>query len=307
MPLLLAVGLALTFTSCKKEKETIDDSISAEDLSNANASFNSTTDDAANVIGAYPALSGKTDGAMQSCGFTVDTTNKNQGILVINYNGSSCGDISITGSLKLTLQGYPDVRWKDAGAVLKLDYDNVRVTNNRTSGYFTLNGTHTLTNVTGGLAWKILQTEQGTVIHRHQANGFTLTFADGSIRTWSVNRLRTFNNNGSVYTVTVSSDHTEGGVDNADVWGSNRNGLSFTNSIPEDITVTSANMQCGGLWYNRPAAGKYKHEVGNRSVEVQFGVNASGDVVAAGTCPFGYKITYTRNNRSATKVVSYWF
>jgi len=94
----------------------------------------------------------------------------------------------------------------------------VKVTNTKTSDYVVLSGTHTITNVTGGLAWKIMQSTTGTVTHRHEAKDFTITFSDGTTRQWSVNRLRTFANNGTVKTVTVSSDHKEGTTSNADSW-----------------------------------------------------------------------------------------
>jgi hypothetical protein len=309
LPFLLIVLAVLALTSCRKQ-DNIDDSISAEDESSVSSSLNSTTDDAANAVGEIQALSGKTDGLMGFCGATIDSSQKMNGIIVITFNGNDCsGRVSRTGSITATLENYANgTRWRDQGAVLHLAFSDVRITSIATGAYCTLNGTHTLTNETGGLAWRVANgLDQGTVTRRHTATDFSVTYADGSQRTWSVNRLRTFTNDGTTRTVTVSSDHTEGGVAYADAWGTNRNGASFVNAIVSPITVTSANSQCPGNWFNRPASGEVTHSVGIRSVAVQFGVDANGDAVSNGTCPYGFEITFTKNGHSRTKVVSYWF
>jgi hypothetical protein len=185
--------------------------------------------------------------------------------------------------------------------VLNLDFNNVVLTNNASANAFTLNGRHTLTNITGGLARRIMDgLDAGTVTHRHTASGFQLTFPDGSQRTWSVNRLRTFTNAGGQITVTVSSDHTENGTANADSWGINRRGDAFINSITTPIT---SNNTCG---WHKPVSGEATHSVGSRSLNVLFGVDASGNAISSG-CAYGLKITFNRNGRTRTRVVSYWF
>lgn len=309
LPLLLVAFAVLTLSACKKE-DSNDDSVSGEDQSSVSSSLNSATDDAANAVGGIQTLSGKTDGLINICGASIDSSNKANGVIVITFNGTDCsGHVSRTGSITATLENYAGgTRWKDAGAVLHLTFDNVKITNTVSGAYHTLNGTHTLTNVTGGLAWRIVDgLDVGTVTHRHQATNFTLTFADGSVRTWSVYRLRTFTNDGNVRTVTVSSDHIESGVAHADAWGTNRNGATFTNAITTPITVTNANASCGSNWFNKPASGEFTHHVANRSLDILFGVDASGTPVASGTCPFGYKITFTRGGQTKTKINSYWF
>lgn len=309
LPLLMVAFAVLTLSSCRKENSN-DDSLSGEDQSSVSSSLNSSTDDAANAVGGIQALSGKTEGLINICGATIDSSNKANGVIVVTFNGNDCsGKVTRSGSITATLENYAGgTRWKDAGAVLQLVFDNVKITNNVSGAYHTLNGTHTLTNVTGGLAWRIVDgLDVGTVTHRHQATNFTLTFADGSVRTWSVDRLRTFTNDGTVRTVSVSSDHSENGVANADAWGTNRKGDSFVNAIVSPITVTSANASCSLNWFNKPATGEFTHHVANRSIDILFGVDANGTPVASGTCPFGYKITFTRLGQTKTKINSYWF
>jgi hypothetical protein len=303
LPLMLVAALMLMLSACKKDDNT-DDSVSAEDHANVSNSLNASTDDAANIAGGIQTLSGKTDGYISICGATIDSSQKSSGIITVTYAAAGCGNgINRTGTVTLTLQNYVSgTRWKDAGAVLQIDYNNLLITNVVTGAHITLNGTHYLTNETGGLAWRIMDgLDVGTVTHRHTATNFTLTFADGSVRTWSVNRLRTFTNNGSVKTVTVSSDHTENGVANADAWGTNRKGDAFVNAI---ITPISSNSTCG---YYHPTVGEFTHKVANRMVDILYGVDANGNPVSGTNCAYGLKITYTKNTLTKTKIVSYWF
>jgi hypothetical protein len=304
LSLMLATAMLLIFSSCKKQDtSTADDSISAEDNSAVTTGLNSTTDDAADAISGMQSLSGKTEGFGHVCGASIDSSLKASGIITINFNGNDCsGRVSRTGSITATIENYASgTRWKDVGAVLDLDFTSVVFTNIATGNTFTLNGRHTLTNVTGGLARRIMDgLDVGTVTHRHTSSNFQITFSDGSQRTWSVNRLRTFTNSGGQITVTISSDHTENGTANADSWGTNRRGDAFVNAI---VTPISSNNTCG--WY-KPTAGEATHTVARRSVDVLFGVDANGAPVTSG-CAYGFKITFTKNGTSRTRVVSYWF
>lgn len=307
LPFLLAVTLVLTFSSCKKTSpdSTADDTQSVQDAATVSSALSASVDDVASSTGTVSTMSR----SITPCGYTVDTSQAAEGIIVINYNGDVCNGISRTGSITITLENYPTVHWRDSGAILTLFFANVKVTNAATAGYIILNGTHTLTNITGGLAWKILaQDTTGTVAILHTSNDMTITFADGSVRSWSVNRLRSYSNVNGVLTVTLSSNASEGSYENVDLWGTNRNNQAFYNAISQPLTVTSADAACPGRWYNRPAAGDVSHYINKRSVTVLYGVNEQGVQVSAPTCPWGYEITYTNaKGKTATMLVSYWF
>ncbi len=300
---MLVAALLITFSSCKKEATSLDDSNSAEDADNVSTTLNSTTDDAANAMGASHALSGKTEGIGNVCGATVtlDTVN---GIATIVYNGPDCNNkISRQGTVTVTLENYANgTRWKDAGATLKIDFNSVKVTRIATGGSVTLNGTHYLTNTTGGLAYQIMDgTATGTVAHKHVSDNFSITFADGSQRTWSVRRTRSFSNNGSVRTVTLTGDTTISGVANVDAWGTNRHGDAFYSALTSAII---SNSTCG---FYRPVSGEYTHHVANRTVDILYNVDSNGTPEASSSCGFGFQITFTKGVRTYTRVVSYWF
>jgi hypothetical protein len=299
MPILFAIAILLV-SSCRKDNSSSDESISAEDSGNVTSALNSSTDDAANAVGGINSLSGKTDGALSICGYTIDSTQKPSGIITINFDGTTCNNVSKTGSIVATLENFTSgTRWKDAGAVLKLEFQNVKVTKISSGKSLTLSGTHYITNTTGGVAWKVLQgLATSTVTHKHVADNFTITFDDGTQRVWSVRRSRTFSVSGQVISVTVTGDTTINGQANVEAWGTNRKGNTFTTAV---TTAISSNNTCG---YYKPVTGELNHIVSNKSMNVLFGVDASGTQVSS-SCPYGVKITYTGPNKTLTRVVAY--
>jgi hypothetical protein len=300
----LGLGLAvLTFSSCKKN-ESGDDLTSASDHTVVTQHLNASIDDAANAAGGVGNLSGKTDGAYSLQGATIDSSQKASGILTINYDGTTIVDgcFKRSGSVTLTLENYTSgTRWKDMGAVLDISLNALKITNTITGATYQYDGLHHITNVSGRLAWRILAgLDAGTVVHRHTATGATITFSDGSQRTWNVNRLRTYTNAGGVISMGLSSDNTIDGLRNVDAWGTTRKGESFHNQILDPIVF---NNSCGN--YRQPKSGEDKISVATRSLDVLLGTDQNGTPVT-GSCPWGYKVTYTVNNRVYTKVIQYW-
>ena len=304
--LCLTIGTIITLNSCKKAATTTtNDGTSAEDASNVSNAMNATNDDATNAASTNTSFSGKVQGFEQMCGALV-SYDSIHGIITITYNGAECnGIVNRLGTITVTLLDYMQgARWKSAGATLQVAYGNLVVTNIVSGASYTLNGTHYLTNVSGGLAYQVMDgAVSGTVVHKHVTDNFTVTFANGLQRTWSARRTRTFTGTGllSVKTITLAGDTMINGENNVEIWGTNRNGDAFAASL---ITPIVSNNLCG---YYHPISGEYTHFVANRTVDVLFGVNNLGVLATGSTCPFGYKITYTLNGSTQTKIDSYWF
>jgi hypothetical protein len=304
--LCLAIGTIITLNSCKKAATTTsNDSTSAADASNVSSAMNATNDDATNATSTNASMSGKTAGFELLCGAlsTVDSVN---GIVTITYSGAECtGGVKRLGTVTVTLLNYAQgARWKNAGATLQVAYSNLVVTNILSGASYTINGTHYITNVTGGLAYQVMDGNvTGTVAYKHVADNFSITFADGQQRTWSVRRTRSFTGTiaGLVRTITLAGDTMINGENNVEIWGTNSNGDAFSSSLVAPIV---SNNICG---YYHPVSGEYTHFVANRSVDVLFGVNTLGNTVTVGNCAFGYKVTYTVNGNTKTIVLPYWF
>ena len=302
----LSIGTIFTLNSCKKAAPAAkDDSTSAEDANNVSNALNSTNDDATNAAGTNASISGKTAGFEVLCGVlvTVDSVN---GVLTLTYSGNDCNSVvKRQGTVTVTLLGYAiGARWKSAGATMQIVYNNLVITNVATGASFTLSGTHYLTNVNGGFAYKVLDgTATGPVIHKHVSDNFTVTFANGTQKTWSVRRTRTFDGTAGlgVKTITLAGDTTVNGDNHVEIWGTNRNGDVFESALIRPII---SNSTCG---YYHPVSGEYTHFVANRSIDILFGVDANGNIITNGACPYGYNITYTVNSVTKFKTDSYWF
>ncbi len=300
---LLALIAGLVLSACKKKTGT-DDLYSAQDNNTATQHFTAAMDDAANAAGGVGALSGKVEGPYALVGCTIDSSQKANGILVITYDGTTVVDnyFKRSGKVTLTLEGYATgTRWRDAGAVLDADFDALVVTNILTGGHLQYDGLNKLTNVSGGLAWRILAgLDQGSVVHRHTASNVYITFADGSRHTWSVDRSRTYTRNGIALSLGFTGNAVQGGYSNVDMWGTNRNGVSFINQI---YTPVVFNNSCAN--YRNATSGEIKHYVNGNTLDVTLGVDASGNPSTG--CPYGYKVVYTTStNHTYSAVFQYW-
>jgi hypothetical protein len=295
---LLVAGLA--FTSCKKDKVTTpateaDESSTfaqhSADVNTSNNTADMSMEDAENAI-APSSLSGarvSSGGAIYSniCGASVDTTNQIANkTIVITYTGTSCDGLrNRSGVISIHLTGN---KWKDIGAELTITYINYKVTVLSTGKSTTLNGVHTITNVTGGIVNHIgLNTNPTTITRKIRANNMSITFDDGTVRSWSAARKRTWTgSNGTATSLTVEGDTTLAGVSNTEVWGINRAGNAFTTVMNTPIVVNST---CG--WY-APVSGMKTHAFNSRVSTITFGTDASGNIVSSG-CPQHYIINWT--------------
>lgn len=292
---LLVVGL--TITSCKKttpdpitSNDTDESSVFTQhsaDVTTSNNTADMSIDDAENAI-APSSLSGhRTVAYAGICGATVDTSQISIKQITINYNGNSCDGLrNRTGSVTIKLVN--GTYWKDAGAVLSIIYTNFKVTvlsNNKST---TLNGSHFITNVTGGIVAHIgISPNPSTIVRKIRSNNMSITFDDNTVRTWSVARARTWSGSAGVVSgLAISGDTTLSGTANTEVWGTNRAGHAFTTVINSPITV---NVSCG--WY-APVSGMKTHSFNNRVSTVTFGTDANGNTVSTG-CPNHYIINWT--------------
>jgi hypothetical protein len=218
------------------------------------------------------------------CAATVvyDTLNSTRKI-TITYNGADCGGFSSrTGSIVISMAS--GVRWKDAGAQINVTFQNFKVVRTRDNKSVTINGTHTLTNVEGGLLRDLLQ-GRTTIVHTISGD-LSITFDDGTQRSWQVARKRVYTlANGG--TITITGTHTDGTQTNIAEWGTDRFGIPFTTSITQPLVI-SANCQF------RLTSGQVQHNRLASSASVTFGLDKNG---AATTCPasgsFYYKLTWT--------------
>lgn len=287
---LLFAGLAFAFTACKKEGSSLQEQTAlatevqahADDQSSVSTNLDDVSNDVNVALEGSAFFGGRTQNTASICGGTavVDTVS-NPRTITITYNGTNCqGTHSRTGTVVLSMAA--GVKWKNAGAAVTVNYQNLKVKRLSDNKSITLNGTQVHTNVSGGFVFP--RPSLPSVVHTITSNNMSITFDDNSQRTWQVARKRTFTyDNGLV--MTIAGIGTSGSVTNAAEWGTNRYGHAFTTSITQPLVFR---QDCNG----RLTAGEIKHE-GFATAVATFGLNASGQPTACPSGSYYYKLAWT--------------
>lgn len=305
--LLLILPALVSLYSCKKEASSNDEvdqvteiTTHSDDQSRVSADMDAISDDANNSIEDFPMLAGKDAQSQgQICGATTvfDSANKK---LTITYNGNNCQNNRFRqGTVVVTLSGAK--KWKDSGAVITVNFQNLKITRLSDNKSIVINGTQTVTNASGGrIFWvKIPGTNYPTVTHIINASNMSITFDDGTQRTWQVAKKREFKNDGGLV-VRTTGLHTIGTNNKVSEWGTNRYGHDFVTSITEPMTIReSCNF--------RLTSGQVKHEVLSRTVTTTFGLDSTGvATLCPGNAPFYMKVVWTNaNGVSVTHIKPY--
>lgn len=291
---LLTVGLF--FGSCKKS-----DVNNNTDNTTTEAELKAESDDQERFTAETDAVSDDANAAMENsgisnvgespltpllpvvCDFTVavDTT-ANPRTITITYTGTGCqGHKAREG--KVVLSFAPNFRWSQAGATYTITYQNLKITRKSDNKAIILNGTKTVTNVSGGKL-RNLASRVDPIIHEVKSTDMSITFENGTQRQWSFARRRSFSyDNGIVVAISGIGTASQGAAE----WGTNRFGKAFVHSIIQPLVVKQS---CDF----RLVSGQTAHVVGQFSSTVTFGLDATGNVVA--TCPTGdfyYKAVWT--------------
>ncbi len=288
----LVLSGTLFFTSCKKNTDGSADSQTeiqahAQDAAGFDAEFDALGNDVNTSIEASAALTGRTTSILGVCDADVAVnTSTNPMTLTITYNGTNClGNRTRTGVVVVTMpQG---TQWKNPGAAITVTFQQVKITRLSDSKSIVINGSQTYTNVSGGLLINLASI--GTIIHTVTSNGITITFDNGTQRSWKVAKQRTFTyNNGIV--ISTTGTHTEGSQANVALWGTSRFGQAFTTAVTSPLVVRqSCNFRLTG--------GAILHTLPNISATATFGLDAQGNATGCpGTGNYYYKLAITASN-----------
>lgn len=280
--LTLTFSLALAFTACKKDNSSssgnttiseADASVQADDQTRVSEDVDAISNDADAAASSESSISGKEIPDVCNAIAVADTTGDTKKI-TITYNGKNCEmNRSRTGTVVISMA--KNKHWKDAGAVITVSVQNLKITRLSDNKSITINGTKTITNVTGGLL-KDLASIQGGIEHDINSDGITITFDNNTQRAWKLAIKRTFDyDNGIV--ATEEGTHTDGAVSGIAVWGTNRFGNDFSWAITSPLTVR---QDCNF----RLTSGATVHTAAWGVATMTFGLDATGVVT---TCPVG--------------------
>jgi hypothetical protein len=287
----LALAFSVSFTSCKKSETVTENTDVAtemkahsEDQNRVAGDIDNMTNEVNGALESSASFSGRSQNTFQICGITptFDTSGATWK-MTLTYNGNDCSNRFFrTGTIVLSTPA--GTRWKNAGSAVTVSLQNFKVKRLVDNKSITLNGTQTLTNVSGGVLANLAGVQN--ITHTITSNNMSITFDDNTQRTWQVAKKRVFTYNNGVV-MTVYGIGTNGAVTNAAEWGLNRFNHSFTTSVTQPMVVR---QDCNF----RLTEGEIKHQ-GFGTATVTFGLNATG---APTTCPgaaggYFYKLTWT--------------
>ena len=298
----LLIPASLTFTGCKKSDLSPGSDYISElnTQSNDQSRFSEEMDLIDNeATGLAEDNNIAFDGIVQGvdsasgCGFTLmrDTLAGFRRI-IIQYNGQVCNGRVRTGTVVLSM--LLGQRWRDSGAVLRINIQNLNILRLRDSASITVNGQKSIKNVTGGRMMQL--STLGMIKHEVTSTGMSITFDDGTTRSWQVAKRRTFTlNNGLV--ISSTGIYNNGTINNISEWGINRLGNNFLTATINPLVVRES---CGF----RIVSGKIYHERGSSHANISFGLDSLGNPVTS--CPMGaffMKIEFTGPGGNTNTVI----
>ncbi len=313
---LFTLGSGLVFTACKKKEPTkVEDVVTTPDESGQSGSDSRDTqseNDAAvndiNNVVVGTKLSGRGADAAgingisaTPCGLTIDSTNILTGTILLNYNGTTCLNRTRTGSIKLSLQGFPNIKWKSTGAVIKIEYLNYKIARASDQKSILLNGIQYLTNMSGG-TWINLVLGTPSLVTTVTGTNLNVTFEDNKTAVYNINRKMTYTYPGTILTCKAEGLGTNGTINNLENFGTTRNNEPFTSEVTTPIIW---NTTCGGAVIQ----GAVNVKVAAKGFDLKFtyGVDPSGNpvTVTANNCPYGWKLEWTLAGKTNSKVIGY--
>jgi len=253
--------------------------------------FNSST----KVTGLFGAPADSTKDSASYRWFVIDRSPIARGFkrMLLRYLGLR-EDNGLTKQGYITIELIKGTKWTDSGAVLK-ETDSVSITyrDGKTRIY---QNTRYVTNVSGG--YYNIKNKINPFVYTMHSSG-SVTFENGTMRTYWIARRNTFSKT-PPYPFTTDGDTTYNGS-KCTIGGTTRFGTSFWVESPQAI---SSSTQFG---YSAPTTGIRKlNNSGVSPVTLTFGVDSTGNQVAAGIQPYGYKISWTKlNGQSGIKIIAY--
>ncbi len=320
----------ISIYSCKKDNTSsgqVDNtatlSIEGDDQSQVSMESDNITDDANIAIEALASFTGETayvaiahgTTAVNSVGnasqntvftdahnlicdatITCDTSAGNRAITIVYDGSSNCGRAS-TRTGTVTIAFPVGEHWKDEGATATITASNLKITRIRDQKSIVIDGSKTITNVSGGLLVNL--SNEGPITHTIVSTGINVTFDNGSKRTWQISKQRVFTyNNGIVITTTGTySDGTDTAIAE---WGTNRYGNSFKSIISADKVIR---QDCSF----RLVSGQNTVKKESGVTDITYGLDANGEATG---CPlesgtYYYKLTWTGNGLAFTIIAPY--
>lgn len=310
---LLSFSAALAFTACKKEepkKETVEtpDGQSGTDNREVTGENDQSMSEANDALSQSSALGGKvvsTKGILGICGYDIDSTFIKKDTLILKYNGITCNNRTRTG--KIILSWAHGTKWSNANAVIKIDYVNYKITRASDQRSIMFNGTQNLTNVSGGNWLNLILVTNYQLVNTITGTNLNVKFEDGKTAIYNINRKITYTYPGTfpngILTLKAEGIGNNGITNSLENYGTARNGDTFTSQVTTPIVW---NVTCGGAVLQGVVS--VTDVTKNYNLKFTYGVDANGTIQTVGpnACPYGWKLEWTANAATQSKVFGYY-
>jgi hypothetical protein len=243
-------------------------------------------------------------GPTSVCGVAIDTSQLAGGVVSLLYDGSNCYGKSRSGTIKISMLGYPLVKWKHVNCTLRVEFVDLKIHRSSDGKTYLLKGTQYYVNESGGTWYDLWYLSQPKLVYRITGDGFRVTFDNDDFAKFSFSRRVTFTYSNSVTFCQVEGIGTIDGRGGLENWGQNRDGESFTSEVTSPYTWCTA---CGAI---APISGEVVIRVHNKEHALisSYGVDQSGNSLSGSMnpCPFGWKVKWSYKNKTKTQVFSYY-
>lgn len=309
---LALIALCVLFGSCKKKRAfKEEDAQITADVRMVQGQIDDVLKDINIVIMNRSLLRGKPDGGagdeggkLSACGFRIDTSVANQGIISLRYDSSSCNGVKRMGTVMFSIQSYPTQKWKHQGCVMKIDftaYKGSRISDGRN---IQLNGSVYLTNYSGKTWYDIVYYYEPSISQILTGNGITATFGGSETSVFNFNRRMTytFSKKDSVVSCSIDGLGSSDGEENLENWGQGRQGQSFCSRV--DATLLWKSSCSANVLYS----GEEVFVVADKEFDIHstFGVDENGDAMTSNaTCPYGWKASWSYKKKTKSRVLNY--
>ena len=302
----LTLAVFTTFTACKKDSKPDGESTNelathADDQNRVSTQIDAVANDASLAIESSVAYSGgrlnnPPPASICDAAVSFDSTS-NPRKITITYDGTTSCNASYSRTGTIVISMASGIKWKDQGATINVTYQNLKVKRTSDNKSITINGSHSITNASGGLLY-MLPFGSPTQSVTHTIGGsLTITFDDNSQRSWEVATRRVFKYENNGFVLTVTGNNSIGNTEGIAEWGTNRFGHEFTTAITQPLVIR---QDC----LFRLTSGQVTHE-GFGTATATFGLDANGNPAScpAGSGHYYYKLVWAAPNGGSASII----
>ncbi len=296
-PIILLGVLVLgttTFSSCTKKttadpivKQDDEEAESTKDANDGREESDAVLDESNQAINDNKAsLGGRTDGTITNNIGATNIVISGDSMLTITYTNQVSKDGKRTKNGDVVIKRVGTKKFHEAGGQYSVEFKSLTITRTIDQKKLVINGIHTVKNTTGGFAFAALLIDSVATVTHQITGSVTFTFNNGTARTWTVARQRSFD----YLKVTVGQVDLTTAIET----GTNRRGNAFTTMVPTPVVAQySATAK-----YTKVISGKIEHTVKEGLVDTKitadYGYTSLGVKSTGFDDTKGYQLTWQK-------------